>query len=215
MRDLVDTLWTPLRALVVAAAGVGLARACVEGRLGSGWGAVASFMVFIVTFALVGFLAEWVDREQLPNHPVAAVVLMEWWTLAPLAVAVGASALAIIATIRWSPGETAAVATKELTEQATTAVTTFLTAGFVAWTADQDQSPVADRIKDALRSHYQRGVAGGPLSSGRIRYLKPESKAERLVYSDALGDVSGWGYSARRRRARELASELQLPRSKP
>ncbi len=201
LAELFEGLLVPLRAVAVALLGVWLAEEWSSGRI---WPPV---IVSLVVIGL-GYLCDFGGRHLLPDHPVAAVVLLEFWMLAPLVVAAMASALIVLLAIHFTVPSGASPTTTELTKALSTALTAFLTSGFVAWTGDQNASPVAQRIQRTFAAKYQRCVVAPQLPQPGIHYFRPDSPGERWVLSDSFGGIDGWGYEARRTRARGIAREL-------
>ncbi len=200
LTELFAGLLMPLRAVAVALLGVWLA---AEWSSGTIW---LPIIVILIVIGL-GYLCDLAGRHLLPGHPVAAVVLLEFWLLAPLMVAATASALIVLLAIAFTLPKDANATTTELTKALTTALTAFLTSGFVSWTGDQNASPLAQRIQRTFAAKYQRCVAPQLRQSG-IYYFRPDSPGERWVLSDSFGGIDGWGHEARLARARGIAREL-------
>ncbi len=216
MGDLFDSVGTSLRAFGVAIAGIWLSTSYIHGQLGSGLQAAAAVGIGVILLVFIGYAAEFVGEWQLPNAPVASVRIMEWWTIAPISIGVAASALGVVLAIEWSLPNGVTESDKALAEQLTTAMTAFLSSIFVSWTADQDESPVAGRIKDAFARHYKRAPATGAATPPTgVKYFKAESRGERLVFSPSLESISGWGHAARIARAKRLAHEIKTHASDP
>jgi hypothetical protein len=66
---------------------------------------------------------------------------------------------------------------------------------------------LGDRIKAKFYEHFDRDE--GQAREPRVTYLKPDSPAERWVYSEEYVEVEGWGRSARKKRAAGLAERLK------
>ena len=145
---------------------------------------------------------------------VLAVILREWWTLAPLAIAAGASALVIVFAVDWSLPSTAPEADKQLAAQTTTAVATFLVAAFVSWSADQNEPPASSRSQKAFKRTYLRAETATPQQPG-VRYFRPGSRGELLVQSPSVFGIQGWGHTARMSRARGIAEEMRTGAGDP
>jgi hypothetical protein len=200
-------LLIPLRACLVALAGVLLAWLWFHDLA---WLAV----IVAIAAAAVGLALDGLGRMQLPNRPVQAVRLMEWWILTPgILAAVGAAAVIILAVALALPDDTPK-ATKEVVGALGTGITTFITAAFIAWTGDEKDSQVADRIAAAFQAHYDRLPKAGP-GKPRVYYFKAESPGELWVYSDEYGGVTGWGHKARATRALKIEAELKSHASDP
>lgn len=190
-----------VRALVVGLAGVGLAWLWFNEQ---GWIAAALAVVSI----LVGLTVDGAGRRFLPARPLVAVRLMEWWVLSPAMVAaVGAGAVVII-TVGLAAPETASDQTKELIGSLSTGLTGFITATLVSWTSDENGSVVSDHIRSAFRQKYARSRPPSERAQG-VHYFPPDSEGERWVFSEEYGGVTGWGRSARLRRASGVAEALR------
>lgn len=206
--QLVGPLATPIRALLVAAAGLWLSTAWVRGDVSTG------VAIGLVSAGVgMGYACYYVGRAQLPHAPVLAVYVMEWWSIAPLALAVIATATAVRVTLRFSLPE-ASAADKEIAGQSVAAITTFLSSVFISWAADEQESPVAERIRQAFYASYSRPASPAG-AARRVHYFKAESRGELLVYSDGFEGIEGWNRAARLSRARGIAEELRQGTSKP
>ena len=208
LRHLVGPLATPFRALLVSAAGLWLSASWVRGDVSTG---VASGL--IAAGVATGYVCFLVGRAQLPHAPVFAVYVMEWWSIAPLALAVIATATAVRVTLHLSLPE-AAAADKEIAEQSVATVTTFLSSVFISWAADEKESPVAERIRQSFYVSYARPPSPATAARG-VHYFKAESRGELLVYSDGFEGIEGWNRAARLARAKGIAEELKNGTSEP
>lgn len=202
-----DDLSVPFRALLVSLVGVGLAWLWFNDL---GWLAVLASVAVLVA----GRLLEGIGRYLLPDYPLWGLRFMELWVITPaMFAAVSAGAIVVLA-VQLSVPDTASTAEKELMSSLAAGITGFLTAGFVSWSGDQKDSPVADRIKNNFQEKYKRGTAGQTGNKG-IKYFKADSPGERFVYSEEFRGTSGWGRSARLKRARGIADELRSGFSNP
>jgi hypothetical protein len=201
--DFVEAL-IPLRALLVAALGAGVAWCWFNN-----WEWVSIAAPFGLAF--VGIVLGDIGTQFLPRRPVAAVRLMEWRILVPAAVSTAAAAAVIIATVELTlpddPGPSAE--TKELVGALGVAITGFLTASFISWAGDEKDSRIADWIRSTFQKHYKRTSVAGE----RVHRFKPQSRGELLVYADPIEGIAGWGRSARISRARGIAEELKSGKS--
>jgi hypothetical protein len=188
-----------LRALLVALAGVLLALWWFQGD----W---ELSLALVAALALAGAAAEWLGDRFLPSHPVAAVMVMEWWVLVPMAVASAASAALIVIAVELAVPESV---TDPIVKEATGAIagglSAFLTAAFVSSIGDRDKSGIGDRIKDRLRRHYAREVKPG---QKRVVQIPAEGRIELLLYSDFQEGLSGWDRETRIVRAGGIAKAL-------
>ncbi len=92
----------------------------------------------------------------------------------------------------------------QLLSAVTAALTTFVTATLAV--GDDADERTGDLVKAKFFAHYERDKKQPRKPD--VFYLVKESAAERLVYSDSYGDIAGWGWSARGKRATELAKRL-------
>jgi hypothetical protein len=193
-------LVTPARALIVGLAGMVLAWLWFRGNL-------VPAIVLAVLAALAGLAFDWLARRRLPDHPVSAVWLLEGWILTPATLAAVGSAIVVVVTVALTipAGSKLETDAKELIGTLSTGLTAFVTAAFISWASDDKDSMLADHIREAFRSKYDR--AGGDQQAG-IHYFPPESAGERWVFSDEYRGIEGWGRAARIRRAHGVAEEL-------
>jgi hypothetical protein len=186
-------LLVPLRALVVAILGAGIAWGWYTGHR---W---LSFVAPLVVLA-IGLLISEFGVAKLPEDPVTAARLMPWRILVPAVIAAGAAGIAIIVAAELTlPDKTAkGVPTpnslKEIVTALSTAITAFLAAAFIDWTGDANDS----RLADWISSTFQKKYTG---------YFAAESTGEKLVYSGYV--VDGWGGAARMERAMGIAEEIR------
>jgi hypothetical protein len=186
-------LLVPLRALVVAALGAGIAWGWYSGHR---W---VSFVAPLVVGVVAWLVSEY-GVSRLTGDPVGAVWLMPWRILVPAVIAAAAAGVAIIVTVELTlPDKTASGAptptsTKEIVTALSTAITAFLSAAFIDWTGDGDDSRLADWIRDTFQEKYENVFASGTTGAN-------------LVYSSYVG--GGWGAAARKKRAEGIAQELQ------
>jgi hypothetical protein len=192
-------LFAPIRALAVGPGGVALAALWFDGQ----WQLA---LLIAVVACLVGLAFDGLAKALLPNNPVIAVYLMEWWILTPAMIAAVAAAAVIVVTVLLTVPDSESTETKKLIGALATGVTSFLSAAFVSWFGDAKDSTLADHIRDAFRAKYKRGP-GTPSEPG-VKYFKADSPGERWVYSVEFRGVEGWGQSDRVNRARGIATEL-------
>lgn len=204
MTAILTPLRVPLQALAVGLAGVGLAWLYYHDL----WWLAAVAVIAAVT---VGVIVDVCGKRSLPACPVRALYLLECWLLIPLALAAAAVAAVIIVTVVLTVPDSTPTATKDLVGAVSTGIATFMTAGFVAWSADDKNSTLADHVRDAFYAHYTR--PGTPRPDAYV--FRPESVGERLVFSDEYKGVEGWGRPARITRAKGIATELKSKTSDP
>ncbi len=191
-------LRVPFQALLVALAGVGMAWLFLNGR----WWMGALIAVLAI---LVGIVVDAVARQKvLPRRPVLGVYLLQSWLLIPLAIAVLASAAAIVATIGLTVPKGTPTETEKLLGSLSTGLVTFLTAAFVSWSGDKEDSQLSDHAKAAFEAKYTRPGTEKP----GAHEFQPGSPGELWVYAAEVGGVEGWGWEARLARARGIAAEL-------
>jgi hypothetical protein len=206
-RVLVAQVAAPVRALLVALAGVGL-----------GWLWFHSYWYFAMALIFILALAGWsIDRlgyAQLPHRPVRAIRLMEWWITIPAVVAAAAAGIVIVITVKLTVPDTVADDTKELFNSLSTGITTFITAALITWSGEEKDSKQADHIQDAFFEKYKEHIPNEPPAGG-VKYFKRGSRGLRSVYSQEYAGIEGWGKEARMKRARIIAEELASGNSDP
>lgn len=187
MRDLVESLLVPLRAAVVSLLGLWLAWS---------WFTQKSWLPLVIVAAIIALahICDAAGKRALPRRPVMAVLLMEFWILSPAMLAALASCAVVVAAVELQVPKDAPPVDTQLAKTLATALTTFLTSGFIAWAGDQNKSPVARRIKTAFERAYKN--------------VSLPRDVERLVYSDAVAGIEGWSQAARWDRARRLAPHV-------
>ncbi|MEA2276416.1 MAG: hypothetical protein QOC78_1376 [Solirubrobacteraceae bacterium] len=204
MSSILEPLRVPLQALLIGLAGVGLASLWFNHHRLIGAAAVVGGIV-------LGWAIDACGNNRLPGHPVFALHLLEGWLLIPLALAAAAAAAVVIVTVELTVPDSAATTTKELIGGASTGITTFLTAGFIAWTSDDDDSTLADHVEERFQAHYTRGAT----TTNGMRGFRANSAGERWVFSEAYGGIDGWGRAARKTRAKGIKAELMSSGSNP
>jgi len=105
LKDALGSLLIPIRALLIAMLGAGLAwlwfRDDNEGELlGSIDDKLLAAIAVAVAFA-VAILLDAAGRGLLKRFPRASVELLEWWLVAPMTLAAAAAAVSIIVTIEF------------------------------------------------------------------------------------------------------------------
>jgi hypothetical protein len=198
-------LASPLRALAVGLAGVGLAWLWYNGQ------PVLALGVAVVAAGL-GLVLDALGRALLPRSPVVAVRFLEWWILTPAALAALASGVVVFVTVALAVPEDSELGSdaKELISTLTTGVTAFITAAFISWAGDDADSKSADHIKSVFHEKYKR--EGTTTPGGGVELFPADSPGERWVYSHEYGGIEGWGKAARLRRAKGVADALAARR---
>jgi hypothetical protein len=161
------------------------------------------------------YTSDAIGRKLLPKRPVAALIFLEWWLVAPLALGTLASAGLVLLSVKLALPEGTPPDRKELIGALSSGVTTFMTSIFISWAGDQDYSRLAKRIQRIFFSKYDRFDPSNPATKKDVKYFAAESLGEELVYSEAVAGIDGWGRTARRTRATELAAELESGNSEP
>lgn len=202
-----EDLTVPARALIVAGLGVFLAWLWFNA-----WTPIVIFVV--IAIILLGVLLFALGKSQLPHHPVRGLALMEFYVISPAMFAAVAASAVIVVTVALSPQKNATTDDKELLTSLTTAITAFLTGGFISWTEDKDGSTLAKRIQKAFRSKYKRFDPNQTPEKG-VKYFRAESIGERWIESFEVKGVEGWDGKARRKRALGLALEMKSGDSDP
>lgn len=197
-------LGTPLRALLVALAGVALTYLWLSDQ-----------MIVAVALAVAAVVLGWVINRigelLLPKRPVASIRFLESWLLTPAAIAAVASAVVVVITVTLTIPDDSNVSgnVKELVGTLSTGLTAFLTAAFIEWAGDDKNSKLADHVKSVFQSKY--GRKDDPNLPQGAHGFPAGSDPERWVFSDEFGGIEGWGYAARRKRAQGVADSLAMP----
>ena len=200
-------LATPARALLVALAGVLLAWLWFEGNVGLAIVLAIGFIVIAAVLTLLGdrILARW---------PKTGVRLLEAWILLPtLAAAIG-SAVVIAVAVELTLPDGTPTETKELISALSTGITSFITAVSVSWASDDDDSRLADFIRDRFYAHFKR-QPGTAANTSQVVYFTAGSPCERWVYAEETGGIAGWSRPSRLKRAAEIARCLPARQAAP
>ena len=163
-------------------------------------GHVLCAIVGAAALLVMGLGSQLAGDRMLPARPEAAVLLLNFWLLAQLALGAVAAAGTIVVTVALTAPDSASAQTKQLLSALATALTAFLTATLTA--GDAPDEKVGDRVRQHFYTHYKR------VPSGRVRRVAPESEAEKCIYSDEYCGISGWGSESRYQRAKKLAEIL-------
>jgi hypothetical protein len=138
---------------------------------------------------------------------------LEWWLLTPAMVAASAGAVVVVVTVALTVPEGTDGDTKEVVGALGTAITSFLTASFISWASDEKDSRLGDHIRDVFQAHYKRASSGAPEPG--VHYFVADSPGHRWAWGLDYGGISGWGRSARMKRAQGIAAELASGKSDP
>jgi hypothetical protein len=142
---------------------------------------------------------------------VSALYFLQGWLLIPLALAAVAAAAVVVITVELTLPDKTPDETKELVGGVSTGITTFLTAAFIAWSADEKNSALADHIKGKFQARYTRPGEDKP----GAHVFRAESEGELLVYSPEYGGAEGWGWPSALKRAHGIAKQLRDGTSEP
>lgn len=198
-------LSTPLRALAVGLAGVGLTWLWFSD-------AVVLAIVLALTTAGAGTALDMIGRALLPGRPTLAIRFLEWWALTPAAIAALASAVVVVVTLTLAVPEDVQVepATKQLIATLSTGLTAFIAASFISWASDEKDSKLADHVREIFQEKYKRRDEDAGAQLPGIHYFPAESAGERWIYSSEFKGIEGWGRAARLKRAEGVAAELRI-----
>jgi hypothetical protein len=133
--------------------------------------------------------------------------MLELWIFAPLTLAVIGSGVIVVIAIDLVPFENASAPTRGLATAVAGGLSGFISASLVTWTADRDGSRVSSRIRDAFFARYIR-PRDGFAHPARATTVIADSDFEKWIYSTEFGGVTGWGVSARWKRASQIATFL-------
>jgi hypothetical protein len=194
---------TPLRALLVALGGVFLAWSFFAG----GQWIVVSLLIAVALLS-AGALLEQAGRAALARDWVKqGFLLMESWILVPSGIAAVAAAIVIILGVALVAPESASSDVKALIGAVSTGVTAFLTTIWIDPSGKDADSDVSSRIQSAALAQYgDRDTPGSRL--GQV--LNEGTFADPNAAPGGVGTVDGWGYAARRLRAKAIAQELAI-----
>lgn len=179
-------LSTPLRALAIGLAGVGLAWLWFSD-------AVVLALVLALTTAVAGTVLDRIGRALLPARPTLAVRLIEWWALTPAAIAALASAIVVVVTLALTVPEDVQIdpGTKQLIATLSTGLTAFIAASFISWASDERDSKLADHVREVFQAKYKRLDYGEAEPLPGVHYFPAESAGERWVYSTEFKGIEG------------------------
>jgi hypothetical protein len=204
MRAIFSPLRIPLQALGIALAGVGLAWLWFNDLWWVG-------LLSVAGAGLIGWASDKIGAAQLPERPVSAVYSLQGWLLIPLALAAIAAAAVVIVTVELTLPDDTPTDTKELVGAVSTGITTFLTAVFISWASDDQNSTLAEHIMDAFHGRYTDPRTPKP----GAHVFRNDSRGLLSVFEPEYLGVEGWGWPARLTRARAIAKELKDGTSEP
>jgi hypothetical protein len=145
----------------------------------------------------VGYGADRHGKRLLPHAPEAAVRWMEWWVLVPGVLGAAGQALVIALGILLEVFKPASAEMRQLQTATLAALSTFVIVTFVRAAEEADAEWVGKRVREA----FERADA-------QHWRFPPASDGANAVHSNGWEDLNGWGRTARRARAREVAKAL-------
>ncbi|MCX4908329.1 hypothetical protein [Streptomyces sp. NBC_00878] len=188
LASLLATLAAPIAALL----GALLAWLWVEGAF---WFALLA----VIAVVLIGCVLYWIGVRRIPVDPKGSIPWLECRALALGGMAAAASALVIHVAIWLSPGDKASDGVKEILGAVSGAIAVALAALFIDASKEAGSKWLADPIKGAFQEVF------------KSHQFDPEQPAAVALYDDE----GGWGFTERRRRAKEIADDIGLPVRSP
>lgn|GEM_PF-2096998 len=188
-------LWQPAYALLVSLVGVGLAMLWL--RVENGW------LLAVVTSGVgigAGYAALAVGKRILPAAPTKGRATMEWWILAPGTIAAASSALVIGITIAMTVPDGTEADVKTLITTISTAITSFVAAGFITTATKDPDSVVASAASSAFAQAFT--------TTWSKRFPNRASDVGQWATSTQAPGASGWGLAARTYRAEQIQAAL-------
>jgi hypothetical protein len=151
----------------------------------------------VLPMAIVGLVADRIGQAKVAHNPPGALPWLEAWVLLPAVVAGLGAAVVLTVTILLTPESTTPSPGKELITQAITLITAFIVAAVVKQMDDADKL-VSGHVKDAFIRELNSKIP------------QDNTEARRALQAPQFNqDVDGWGWEARRARARVLARALE------
>ncbi len=178
-------------------------------------GCAAAALAFLVP-AIVGLGADQFGRAKLWRHPRGASRWLELWVLWPASLAAVTTAALVVLKARlddWhAPGLTAAVTSdqnKVVIDAISTTIAAFLGAIILKAAADADEEWTGPHFRDVVNRFFR--AVDRPGAPNRIYEYDPATKPglDQALNSDEFGGASGWGFSARRKRARIISKAIK------
>lgn len=205
LQDLFGDLRGPAKALIVVLIGMAFAWMLINKQ----W--VPALLLVLVAI-VAGYLLELIGALLLPKKPRAGLLFLEGWVLGPAAIAAFVSGLLVVLAIDLAPPKDTDPATEELMKTLAAGLSTFLSAAFVSWIGEQDNTRISDRIRAQFYKKYRRARVYPPPADG-VMYFTPGSKGENAVYSSV--QIGGWNFADRWERASKLNAEIATGTSLP
>lgn len=190
-------LATPLRTMLFAAGGAGLAWLSYNTH-------PAFPIVLVAVCWAVVLVTQWAANTMLRTQPVAALQLYEFRLLGIALVSAAAAAAVIIIAVELAAPKGADAATKEMITSATAALTAFITG--VTVSAEDSDSSIGDFIRDRVRECYVAANADDIPADAVV--VEPGTKAWKAVYTTFEYEWTDWTSSNRKARINALADAL-------
>lgn len=205
LQDLFGDLRGPAKSLVVVLIGMAFAWMQINHQ----W---AESLVLLLVAIVAGYLFELIGTLFLPKEPRAGLLFLEGWVLGPAAIAAFVSGLIVVLAIDLTPPKDTDPATEELMKTLAAGLSAFLSAAFVSWIGEQDNTRISNRIRDQFYKKYKRATVHPPPNNG-VMYFTPGSRGETAVYSSI--QIGGWNFADRWARAIKLSAEIATGNSIP
>lgn len=196
-------IFVSLPSLLIAVAAVLAAYLAL--KLWLGWWSVAACLLAVF---LIGQAAGWLASRALYRRPRLSIWLFEISALAPVAIAVMASALLIWASVVIDEKHFAPGVDDELAKAFLTALTAYVTAGFLKSAETLDENWIVPRVRAAFQAHFRGRQHYDAALPGMYYFVPGQNPIESWVHSDPWGGVEGWTFASRRRRAEAIAALL-------
>ena len=188
---------TPLRTLLFAAGGAGLAWVWYDV---SEW--FAAFIALLVW--LLVLVSQGVADSMVATQPLAALQLFELRILGIAAVSAALAASVIIVTVELAAPDTAGAATKELIAAVTAAVTAFMTG--ISVSAEDADGSIGDFVKAKFQDRF---VAASTTEKRSDQVALPDgSRALKAIYTTYEYGWNDWSKATRKARITALAEGL-------
>jgi hypothetical protein len=187
---------TPLRTLLFASGGAGLA------WLWYHWGHWQTALIVVLVWAVL-VVVQYVAVQRITTKPMLALRLFELRLLGIAIVSAATAAAVIVVTVSLAAPEGADTATKEMITAATAALTAFIS-GIAVAAKDADES-IGDLVEEQFQSKFVR--APDPAGAGQTQ-LPAGSDAEKAVFTSYEYGWTDWSKKVRLERVTELDKYL-------
>lgn len=205
LQDLFGDLRGPAKALIVVLIGMAFAWMLINHQ----W---SGALLLLFSAIVAGYLLELIGTLLLPKRPRAGLLFLEGWVLGPAAIAAFVSGLIVVLAIDLTPPKDTDAATEEMMKTLAAGLSTFLSAAFVSWISEQDNTRISDRIRGQFYKKYKRAKVYPSPADGSM-YFTPGSRGETTVYSSV--QIGGWNFADRWERASQLSDEITAGGSLP